>query len=707
MNLDSHEKVGSEQLNREAYLYVRQSTLHQVAENTESTQRQYALRQRAKALGWPDDRIVVIDSDLGQSGASAADREGFQRLVTEVGMGRAGMVMGLEVSRLARNSSDWHRLLEICALSGTLILDEDGIYDPNHFNDRLVLGLKGTMSEAELHVLRARMRGGLLNKARRGELAVRLPVGFVYGPTGKVAINPDRQVQQSVRLLFETFARFGSAHAAVRFFREQGLQFPKRLHWGPSKGEIVWRALTDSRVAEVLHNPRYAGAYCYGRRMQHRRGIDGRTWMESLPRERWCVLIPNAHEGYISWDQYESNLKQLEENERGRGKHRKYPPREGPALLQGLAVCGVCGAHMSVRYHMARGEVNPHYLCRGPGNTQSQVRCQSIPGGSIDRAVSALLLEVMTPMTLDVALAVQEELQARIDEADQLRHKQVERARYEAELARHRFMQMDPDHRLVADELEAEWNGKLREARRAQEEYERQKEADRVVLDDTARDRVLALARDFPKLWHDPKTPDRERKRMVRLLLEDVTLTRKENEITVGIRFKGGATRTLTLPRPRASWEEWKTPPEVLQAMDRLLDDHTCGEIAGILNDCGMVSGGGKRFDGDRVLRTARRYRLKCRRSRLRERGLVTLTEVAHKLGFCRATVKLKRAAGQLGIRFYKLDDMGQYMYENPGDSEMSAKEKSHTLTAGTQEVINVNYISLRTTITLPWYQGR
>ena len=687
MNLEAHEKVRAEQLNKEAYLYVRQSTLRQVVENTESTERQYALRQRAIALGWPDDRIVVIDSDLGQSGASAADREGFQRLVTEVGMGRAGLVMGLEVSRLARNSSDWHRLLEICALSGTLILDEDGIYNPNHFNDRLVLGLKGTMSEAELHVLRARLRGGMLNKARRGELAVRLPVGLLYSPAGKVALNPDCQVQQSVRLLFETFARVGSAHATVRFFREQGLQFPKRLHWGSSKGEIVWRPLSDSRVAEVLHNPRYAGAYCYGRRRQRRSGVDGRIRMEFLPRERWYVLIPNAHEGYISWEQYERNLKQLEENERGRGNHRKYPVREGPALLQGLAVCGICGAHMSLRYHMAKGQVNPHYLCRGAGNTQSLPGCQSIPGGSIDNAVSALLLEVMTPLALDVALAVQKGLQARIDEADQLRHKQVERVLYEAELARRRFMQVDPDHRLVADELEAEWNGKLREARRAQEEYERHREADRLVLDDPARERVLALARDFPRLWHDPKTPDRERKRMIRLLLEDATLTKKEDEIKVGVRFKGGAARILTLPRPRASWEEWKTPVDVLQTIDRLLDDHTCGEIAGILNERGLVSGGGKRFDGDRVQGIARRYRLKSRRSRLHERGLLTLSEVARKLGFCRATVKLKRAAGQLGIACYKLDDMGQYMYENPGDPETSTDQKSYPLTAGTQEV--------------------
>lgn len=332
---------------------------------------------------------------------------------------------------------------------------------------------------------------------------------------------------------------------------------------------------------------------------------------------------------------------------------------------------------------MAKGQVNPHYLCRGAGNTQSPPRCQSIPGASIDDAVSALLLEVMTPLTLDVALAVQQELQARIDEADQLRHKQVERGLYEAALARRRFMQVDPDHRLVADELEAEWNGKLREARRTQEEYERHREADRLVLDDQAQERVLALARDFPRLWRDPKTPDRERKRMMRLLLEDVTLTKKD-DITVGVRFKGGATRTLTLPRPRASWEEWKTPADVLQAIDRLLNDHTSNEIAGILNERGLVSGGGKRFDGDRVQRIARRYRLKGRRSRLRERGLLTLSEVARKLGVCRETVKLKRAAGQLGTACYRLDDMGQYMYEDPGAPK---DEKSSILTARAQEV--------------------
>jgi DNA invertase Pin-like site-specific DNA recombinase len=262
---DAHQKVTSTHLKRNAYLYIRQSTIRQVFENTESTQRQYALQQNAIALGWPQEHIIVIDSDLGQSGASAVDREGFQRLVAEVGMGRAGIVLGLEVSRLARNSTDWHRLLEICALTDTLILDEDGVYDPAHFNDRLLLGLKGTMSEAELHVLRARLQGGILNKAKRGELFLRPPIGLAYNAEGQCILDPDQQVRESLRLLFATFRRTGSATATVKAFRQQGLKFPRRLRTGPGKGDLIWAPLQHVHVLRILHNPRYTGAFVYGR----------------------------------------------------------------------------------------------------------------------------------------------------------------------------------------------------------------------------------------------------------------------------------------------------------------------------------------------------------------------------------------------------------------------------------------------------------
>ena len=348
MNTLVHQKVTASHLQRDAYLYVRQSTLRQVFENTESTKRQYALRERAVALGWPLERIVVIDSDLGQSAASAADREGFQKLVAAVGMGQVGIVLGLEVSRLARSSSDWHRLLEICALTQTLILDEDGIYDPSHFNDRLLLGLKGTMSEAELHVLRARLLGGIRSKASRGELKAPLPVGFVYGPDGRVLLDPDQQVQQAIRLFFQTFRRTGSASSTVRVFREHGWQFPRRPQTGPRKGELLWAPLGHWRALQLLKNPRYAGAFFFGRRRSHKT-VEGQRRSFVLPCEQWQALLPNAHPGYISWAEHEQNLRILRENAQAHGaERRKSPPREGPALLQGLAICGVCGDRMTV-----------------------------------------------------------------------------------------------------------------------------------------------------------------------------------------------------------------------------------------------------------------------------------------------------------------------------------------------------------------------
>jgi len=457
MSSEAHQKVIARHLRRNAYLYVRQSTMRQVFENTESTQRQYALRQRAVTLGWPNERVIVIDSDLGLSGTSATDRQGFQKLVAEVGLGRAGIVLGLEVSRLARNSADWHRLLEICALSDTLILDEDGVYDPAHFNDRLLLGLKGTMSEAELYVLRARLRGGILNKARRGELRCPLPVGFVH--TGaRVVLDPDKQIQDSVRLLFQTFARTGAASATVKYFRQQGLLFPTRVAAGARKGELSWVPLSVSRAANALHNPWYAGAYAYGRG-RWRKQADGRTRHERLPKSEWHALIKDAHPGYISWEEHERIEQRLQESAKALAwERRQSPPREGPALLQGRAVCGLCGNRMHVHYNLRRGgQLVPNYVCFGRGRGFGDPACQSIVGTEIDAAVGKLLVEVVTPMALDLALAVQQEITARLDEMDRLRHRQVERAQYEADQARHRYMQVDPANRLVADSLEADW----------------------------------------------------------------------------------------------------------------------------------------------------------------------------------------------------------------------------------------------------------
>jgi DNA invertase Pin-like site-specific DNA recombinase len=664
MSHDSQQKVQASHLKRNAYLYVRQSTLRQVFENTESTKRQYALRQRAIALGWSAERIIVIDSDLGQSGASSADRQGFQRLVAEVGVGHAGIVLGLEVSRLARNSMDWHRLLEICAITDTLILDEDGIYDPAHFNDRLLLGLKGTMSEAELHVLRARLQGGILNKARRGELEMRPPVGLVYDAAGTLVFDPDQQVQHCLRWLFATFRQTGSAMATARAARHQGLAFPRRCGKGAHKGELLWTGLDHSHVLRILHNPRYAGAFVYGRTHTHKT-VEGGTRIRNVPRDQWHTVIPDAHAGYLSWEEYEQNQKRLHESAQAIGADRRRgPPREGPALLQGLVVCGRCGNRMTVRYHSRQGHLCPEYVCQREVIEHAEPVCQRVPGVGIDHAIGELLVEAVNPIALEVTLAVQRELQSRLEEADRLRHKQVERAQYEADLAQRRYLRVDPDHRLVADSLEADWNQKLRALTEAHEEYARRHEQDARVLTDDQRAAILALASDFPRLWRDPATPDRERKRMVRLLLEDVTLNR-DRQLTLQIRFKGGAHQTLHLPLPLQSWKKWVTPSAVIDEIDQLLNNHTVAQIAAILNARSVVSGAGRPFHPHLVARLVRSYGLKPRYDRLREAGLLTLQEMADALHLSPTHVKIWNRHGL--IRGHAYSDKNECLYEPPG----------------------------------------
>ena len=670
MNREEHHKVSAGHLARLAYLYVRQSTLRQVLENTESTKRQYALRERAVALGWPRERVVVIDRDQGLSGADS-DREGFQQLVAAVGLGEVGVVLGLEVSRLARSSTDWHRLLEICALTETLILDEDGLYDPAHFNDRLLLGLKGTMSEAELHVLRARLLGGQRAKASRGELEMKLPVGLARDAAGGVVLDPDLAVQQAVRTFFAEFRRSGSATATVRSFREQGLLFPRRLDSGARKGELVWGALRHSRALRVLKNPRYAGAFAYGR-SRGRRLPGGKEQRRALPREAWHTLILGAHPGYLSWEDYEENLARLRENAQANGaERRKSPPREGPALLQGLAVCGRCGARMSVRYYVRRGQLVPEYVCQREAVEQGGPLCQRLVGAEIDCAVGELLVATVTPLALTVTLAVQEELKARAEEAEELRHRQVERARYEAELAQRRYLQVDPDNRLVAASLEADWNERLRTLAAAEEDCERRRETDGRLLDEQQEAQILALAGDFPRLWNDPQVPQRERKRMVRLLIEDVTLLRGE-EVVAQVRFRGGACETIHLPLPLNAAELRKVDAAVVAEVDRLLEDHSDAEIVEILNARGLRPGVAERFSL-KILYTLRRsYGLEDRYTRLRRQGLHTLEEISELLGAHPSTVKSWARAGHIPSHVY--NDKGQRLYERPATLEQSCQ---------------------------------
>lgn len=643
--MNESRKVQSHHLERDAYLYIRQSSMKQVIENVESTKRQYALRARATALGWPDDRIVVIDSDQGESGASAAWREGFRRLVTDVGLGRAGIVMGLEVSRLARNNADWHRLLEICALANTLILDEDGVYDPTNFNDRLLLGLKGTMSEAELHVLKARLRGGILNKVRRGEYRCGLPTGLVYDENGAVILDPDAQVRETIAHFFETFSRVGSAHQTVKAFRAEGLRFPSRLR-GRAPG-VIFRPLTASAALRTLRNPRYAGAYAYGQRA-YGRTVDGKKTVRNRACDDWLACIPNAHPGYISWDRYQENLRLLASNGHGYDVARASPPREGAALLQGRAICGRCGQHMRARYRDTRGKLESWYVCDRATDSRAEPNCQSLAGTPIDEAVGRLVAEKMTPAAVELALEIRREIETRYEEGDQLRCRAIERAQSNADLAQRRFMMVDPTNRLVADTLEADWNEKLRALAKARDERERARAEDRLAVDDAISERLVAMTTDFARLWSDPSTPNRERKRMLAYLVEDATLVKLPEDGTtkIHVRFPGGQTTTLTAVNPKASWEKVKTPSEIVELVDRLLDHHVYDEIANVLNARGLRPGGaawpgrgGSRFTARRVQYIVHTYGLRPRLDRLHARGLLSKKALAARLGIHDSTL--------------------------------------------------------------------
>jgi DNA invertase Pin-like site-specific DNA recombinase len=669
--------VTADHLRRDPYLYVRQPALYQVANNTESTRRQYDLRSRAVALGWPAGRVHVIDIDQGQSGASAADRAGFQHLVAEVSLGRAGIVLGLECSRLARDNADFQQLVKICALNGTLICDEDGLYDPANVNDWMLLGLKGQISAYELHTLRQRLRGGILAKARRGELATALPAGLVYDPAGRVTLDPDSEVRQTLGHLFATFEATGSARAVVKAFAAEGLSFPARHRGGPHAGELYWTTLTHTRVLAALHNPRYAGAYVYGR-ARHYTDADGRHHTAVKPREQWTTVIEEAHPGYLSFAQFLANQDVLAANAAARGEDRRAgPPREGPALLQGLLVCGRCGRRMTVRYHSrADATVVPDYFCQANSVATAAPICQHVNGAAVDDAVAALVLDTVSPLAIEVALSVSDELASRAAAADRIRAAHVQRAQQAADAARRRYLAVDPANRLVASTLEADYNDALRELAAARDDYQRAAAAADGPLSPAQRAAISQLASDFPALWRDPATPQRERKRLLRLIVEDVTLLRDGHTVTAAVRMRGGTSHTLTLPLPRNAWEKRKTPQTTIALIDALLAEHTYRQVAGILTQRGITSGEGKPFTAGRLRAHCDRYRLRSHYQRLRETGMLTLDEIADELGAHPQSIKrwyrLALITGRLA------DDRGTCLY-HPGQTRPTPAHVENT----------------------------
>jgi DNA invertase Pin-like site-specific DNA recombinase len=592
-------KIRSDHLDRLAQVYVRQSTMIQVRENTASGARQYDLAGRARELGWPQERIQIIDQDQGHSGASTAGRDGFQHLVAQVGLGRTGAVLSLEASRLARSCSDWYRLIEICALTNTLVIDEDGVYDPTQYSDRLLLGFLGTMSEAELHLLRSRLLGAKLKKASDGQLRFRPPTGLVYDLERRIVFDPDEQVQQAVRLIFDLFDRSPSALAVVKHFADHHLQCPTRLWGGSRHGQVTWRPLSNGRVLDILHNPEYAGAYVYGRTKTRlvclpgeETRVKGRT--RRVRPEDWPFLIPGHHPGYITWDQFQRNQQRLDDNRTLPDQDRRGALREGIALLQGIVRCGRCGRRMSVRY--LNNASIPSYECNSYHTHFAGRTCQSIRGDEIDAAVARALLEAMRPAQLEVSMAAFDQVAAQARQLDRQWQLTLERARYEAELARRRFVSVEPENRLVARTLEREWNERLAEIERMERDQTLRPQLAGRLVDPEERCRVLALAQDLSKVWLAPTTTQTDRKQLLGYLIKDVTLSRGETLVQVAIRWQTEACTMLEVPRPKRSCEVRRTDPVVVAKIKVLALDHTDSQIAFLLDREGFRSGTGSRF---------------------------------------------------------------------------------------------------------------
>ena len=597
-------KISDRHLSRMACIYIRQSTVAQVRFNQESTERQYNLASKAQSLGWSPERIRILDRDLGQSGARTTKREDFKSLVSDVAMGNVGAIFSLEASRLARSNQDWHRLLELCAITSTLVIDEDGCYDPTEFNDGLVLGMKGTFAQAELHIIRTRLHGGKLNKAHKGELRFPLPVGFVYDGD-KIVLDPDQEVQGAVRSVFELFEKEGTAYAVVRRFSDLGLRFPRRSYGGAWDGKLLWGRLTHSRVLGILANPSYAGTYVFGR-YQSRKQIaptgEISTTSRLMPQEEWRVIIPDHHPGYITWDRFLANRHRMATNRTNR-EIVGGPAREGLCLLQGMLVCGSCGRRLSVRY-TGNGGLYPIYECNWQHREAlTRHACMSFPAKSLDAAIADRLVAAVTPLTIELALKALTNLEERDQTIGAQWRRRIERARYEADLAERRYEAVDPANRLIAATLEQRWNDAMHRVIELEAElanFERQ--ALRTITADQ-KQQILQLASDFPRLWTAPTTAARDRKRMLRLLIKDITVVKgpEPKRLRLQIRWQGGATETVELRLAPSRAEAVRYPPDFVARIRDLAINHDDGEIAAELNRDGLASSTGKPFSASMI----------------------------------------------------------------------------------------------------------
>lgn len=586
-------KIRAQHRDRLAVVYVRQSSPQQVLEHRESAALQYALRRRAMDWEWPSERVLVIDEDQGCSGTSAEGRRGFQRLLAEVSLDHVGLVLGIEMSRLARSCKDWHQLLELCVVFGTLLADHDGLYDPREYNDRLLLGLKGTLSEAELHILQQRMHQGRLNKARRGELFNHPPMGYFRQPNGELVLDPDEQAQGVVRLIFEQFEALGTINAVLRFLVEHRVQLPIRPHSGPERGHLQWRRPNRQTLRNLLHHPLYAGAYTWGRRpVDPRCKIPGRsgTGRKVASPEQCQVFLKDRCPAYITWECYQAHQRRLADN-RARGQHRG-AVREGSALLKGLLVCGRCGCRMMVQYERPAvgGGVNlnrPRYVCARQASEYGRPLCQSVTGGVLDRLVTRQVLAVLEPAALELSLSAAEDIQQQRVTLDRHWQQGLERARYEADRARRQYHAVEPENRLVARELERQWEQKLLEQRQQEDEYDRFRHDRPAALSEEDRRLIRTLSEDIPKLWHATETSSADRQTIVRHLLQHVVVTVSPDSphTELDIHWAGGFTSHHALVRPVARYDQLDNHAQLLA---RILELHqqkrTSARIADQLN---------------------------------------------------------------------------------------------------------------------------